>query len=373
MPTTVLKDKMKIEFTKNLMGWHGESNKRIMPWKGEKQPYKIWISEIILQQTRVEQGLLYYNNFIKQFPTLASLAEADDNVVFKLWEGLGYYSRCKNILFTARHIVNKLKGKFPGNYHEILALKGIGPYTAAAISSFAYGLPHAVVDGNVLRVLARYFGETVAIDSAKGKIYFTELADKVLYKHDPAGFNQAIMDFGATICKPKIAKCQECVLQENCIALKSGLVNKLPVKEKKLKKNKRWFYYFIFLYKGTVLINKRKENDIWQSLYEFYLNELDKPEDWTSASIERMLKEQLNIKEYLLLHISQKFQQQLTHQHLQGQFFLINLKTIPKSLEHFDLIKIDDLQLLAFPRFINNYLQLHPLKAPEEAMIVSVK
>ncbi len=371
MPTTIVKKDLQLYFTKNLMEWHGKSNKRIMPWKGEKDPYKIWISEIILQQTRVLQALSYYNNFINQFATLESLAKAEDNVVFKLWEGLGYYSRCKNILFTARHIINTPGGKFPNSYEEILGLKGIGPYTAAAISSFAYGLPHAVVDGNVFRVLARYFGETVPIDCAKGKAHFTTLANKVLYKPDPGSYNQAIMDFGATICKPQIAECQHCVLQKNCAAFKNGLVNKLPVKEKKLQKSKRWFYYFIFLCKNDVLINKRKENDIWQNLHEFYLYEYDKPAEWTSATIDQWLKEQLGIKNYRLLHVSQKFHQQLTHQHLQGQFFLIDLATIPKPLQHFDLIKIYDLHLLAFPKFINSYLQLHPLKARQDEVIAA--
>ncbi|MDQ6813597.1 MAG: A/G-specific adenine glycosylase, partial [Bacteroidota bacterium] len=229
------------------MSWNLERNKRIMPWKGEKDPYKIWISEIILQQTRVTQGLAYYNNFIKEFPTLKSLAEASDQGVFKIWEGLGYYSRCKNLLFTARHIYKNLDGKFPETYENILKLKGIGPYTAAAISSFAYGLPHAVVDGNVFRVLSRFFGEATPIDSSKGKETFSALAATLLYKKDSAAFNQAIMDFGATICKPQIAECQACILQSECVAYNHGLVNKLPVKEKRLIKRKRFFTYFIFI------------------------------------------------------------------------------------------------------------------------------
>jgi A/G-specific adenine glycosylase len=182
MPTLVLKAYQERYFTKKLMLWNLQFNKRIMPWKGQKDPYKIWISEIILQQTRVAQGLSYYNNFISRFPTLMSLAKAEDDAVFKLWEGLGYYSRCKNLLFTARHISNNLNGKFPETYEQIVGLKGVGPYTAAAIASFAYGLPHAVVDGNVFRVLARYFGETIAIDSEKGKRYFADVAKKVLYR-----------------------------------------------------------------------------------------------------------------------------------------------------------------------------------------------
>ncbi len=369
MPTSVFKDRRKKYFTKKIMLWNQESNKRIMPWKGEKDPYKIWISEIILQQTRVAQGLLYYHNFIYQYPTLASLAEAEDNAVFKLWEGLGYYSRCKNVLISARHISNNLQGKFPETYKEILGLKGIGPYTAAAISSFAYGLPHAVVDGNVFRVLARYFGETLAIDSEKGKLYFTGLANEVLYKFDAASYNQAIMDFGATICKPQIAECQECSLQKNCFAYKNGLVNKLPIKEKKLQKSRRWFYYFIFLCNNSVLINKRKEKDIWQNLHEFYLYEYEKPIDWTHDAINRWLKEQLGIKKYRLLQLSEKFHQQLTHQLLQGQFIVIDLKIIPVSLKHLECIKVLDLELLAFPKLINNYLQAYPLKRQKNELI----
>src|SRR3954465_3784420 len=190
---------MKKTFTRKLMQWHHNQNKRTMPWKGEKEPYKIWISEIILQQTRVMQGLSYYKNFIKEFPTVKSLALAPDEAVFKAWEGLGYYSRCKNLLFTAPPNVENLNGKFPEKFENILKLKGIGPYTAAAISSFAYGLPHAVVDGNVFRVLARFFGEAVAVDSKLGKEVFTAMASTLLYKKDPGAYNQAIMDFGATV------------------------------------------------------------------------------------------------------------------------------------------------------------------------------
>jgi A/G-specific adenine glycosylase len=363
MPTLVLKAYQERYFTKKLMLWNLQFNKRIMPWKGQKDPYKIWISEIILQQTRVAQGLSYYNNFISRFPTLMSLAKAEDDAVFKLWEGLGYYSRCKNLLFTARHISNNLNGKFPETYEQIVGLKGVGPYTAAAIASFAYGLPHAVVDGNVFRVLARYFGETIAIDSEKGKRYFADVAKKVLYKPDPGSYNQAIMDFGATICKPQIAECQQCILRKKCLAYENGLVNKLPLKEKKLKKNNRWFYYFVLLYKNKVLINKRKEKDIWQNLHEFYLCETERPLEWTSDSIRHWLNQQLGIKKYTLLQTSKKFRQQLTHQNLDGYFIKIDLKTIPTSLKHSRLVNITDLKELAFPRLINNYLEEHPLFA----------
>ncbi|MDB5248983.1 MAG: mutY [Segetibacter sp.] len=330
-----------------------------MPWKGEKAPYKIWISEIILQQTRVLQGLAYYNNFIKEFPSLQSLATAPEEAVFKVWEGLGYYTRCRNLIFTAKYIHEELHGQFPQTYSNILALKGIGPYTAAAISSFAYGLPHAVVDGNVFRVLARYFGEAIPIDSTKGKEYFSGLANQLLFKQDSASYNQAIMDFGATVCKPQIPECESCILQKDCIAYKDGVVNKLPVKEKQLIKRKRWFTYFIFHIDSCVLINKRIEKDIWQSLYEFYLFESDKELNWLPSVIEKWLHEQLGIKEYSIDHISNVYKQQLTHQNLEGKFISIRISAIPFSLRNYKMVKIADLPGIAFPKFINLFLQNH--------------
>ncbi len=327
-----------------------------MPWKGEKEPYKIWISEIILQQTRVQQGLSYYNNFIKKFPTVKSLAFADEETVFKVWEGLGYYTRCKNIILTARNIVNNLNGNFPCTYEDIIALKGIGPYTAAAISSFAYGLPHAVTDGNVFRVLARYFGEALPIDSAKGKEYFTNLANELLLKKDPAAYNQAIMDFGATVCKPKIPQCSQCLLLKNCIAFKLGLVNTLPVKEKRLARKKRWFTYFIFLLRDKVLVNKRVEKDIWENLYEFYLFETDKEWDCQTEQIRNWLKDQLGIEIFKLNNISDIFIQQLTHQNLQGRFITISLDKMPNALRHLKIVNKEELAKVPFPKFINQYL-----------------
>ena len=189
-----------------------------MPWKGEKDPYKIWLSEIILQQTRVEQGLNYYHRFIKTFPDVHQLGKAPDAKVFKLWEGLGYYTRCRNLIATARYISKELNGEFPAAYDEIKALKGIGPYTAAAISSFAFNLPHAVVDGNVFRVLSRIYGIQTPIDSTEGKKYFTRLANEKLDKELPGVYNQAIMDFGAIVCKPASPLCGDCVFNKICFA-----------------------------------------------------------------------------------------------------------------------------------------------------------
>ena len=351
-----LQANMKKMFTGKLMQWHVNQNKRTMPWKGEKEPYKIWISEIILQQTRVMQGIAYYNNFIEEFPTVESLAFAADEAVFKVWEGLGYYSRCKNLLFTARNIVNNFNGNFPKTFHELLTLKGIGPYTAAAISSFAYGLPHAVVDGNVFRVLSRFFGEAIPVDSTKGREYFTKLANELLFKENSGAYNQAIMDFGATVCKPKMPDCEGCMLQKWCIAYKEETVNKLPVKEKQLVKKARWFTYFVFSVGDQVLVNKRMDDDIWENLYEFYLFETNQARDWQLAEIKEWLRDQLGIDSFRLDNISKVFSQQLTHQNLQGRFITISLDNTPDSLQHLKNVKKENLASIAFPKLINQYL-----------------
>jgi A/G-specific adenine glycosylase len=200
-------------FAAALLHWHSKDNTRDMPWKGEKDPYKIWLSEIILQQTRVEQGLSYYRRFVDAFPTISALATANETKVFKLWEGLGYYSRCKNLIATAKKINNEFGAVFPDQYQDILQLKGVGPYTAAAIASFAFDLPHAVLDGNVFRVLARYFGVAIPIDSTRGRHYFTQLANQLLDKRRPGIYNQALMDFGALVCKPQSPLCRQCPLK----------------------------------------------------------------------------------------------------------------------------------------------------------------
>jgi A/G-specific adenine glycosylase len=352
---------MKKFFTRNIIDWHLKENKRIMPWKGEKDAYKIWISEIILQQTRVSQGLAYYNNFIKEFPTIKSLAAAADEAVFKVWEGLGYYSRCKNLLSTARFVDKELQGKFPETYENILKLKGIGPYTAAAISSFAYGLPHAVVDGNVFRVLARFFGEATPVDSPAGKQLFSGLANQLLHAEHSAIYNQAIMDFGATVCKPKLPACEQCKLQSKCVAYNNASVSKLPVKEKQLFRKKRFFTYFLFLVDDIVLVKKREEKDIWQNLYEFYLFESDKLLDWNRAEVEQWLEDQFGLKQFSIVGKSALYKQQLTHQNLEGKFIRLRLVHTPHSLKHMVHLKSADLTTIAFPRFINQYLQDYPV------------
>jgi len=348
---------MEKRFTDTLLHWHKRYNTREMPWKGEKDPYRIWLSEVILQQTRVAQGWQYYNNFIHKYPTIRYLAKAPDQEVFKLWEGLGYYNRCKNLLFTARQIVSEMKGVFPDQYENILALKGVGPYTAAAIASFAYNLPYAVVDGNVFRVLSRFFGIEEAIDSTHGKNLFAELAAKVLPKKEAGLYNQAIMDFGATVCKPFAPICSDCPLQKYCKAFAEGKVNYLPIKEKTLLRKNRWFYYFLFSYKGKLLVSQRRANDIWQNLFEFYLLETEEQVKWDEAAVQQWLREQIGIKKAVVGGISPLQKQQLTHQQIRGQFIGVTLETVPPFLENYRWETQKGLQKLAFPRFITSYLE----------------
>ena len=349
-------------FTKTLLQWNEADNNRPMPWKGETDPYKIWLSEIILQQTQVKQGWGYYERFIANYPTIQHLAAAKDEAVFKLWEGLGYYNRCKNLLFTARFITENYNGKFPNKYDDIVALKGVGPYTAAAIASFAFNLPYAVVDGNVFRVLSRVFGIDTAIDSTKGKQAFTQLANEVLDQQQPGIYNQAIMDFGATVCKPFAPLCNACPLQKTCMAYQKGSVNLLPIKEKVLTKKNRWFYYFIVQCNDKILVHKRTANDIWQSLYEFYLVEANEQQHWDEKYIQQWFEQQLGIAEITVINISTLQKQQLTHQQIKGQFINVQLKTIPNILQNFQWVKTKELPILAFPKFINQYFEVSTLQ-----------
>ncbi len=341
------------------MNWHSNENKREMPWKGEKDPYKVWLSEIILQQTRVEQGWAYYKKFIKKYPGIGELAKAKDEDVFKLWEGLGYYTRCKNLLYSARLIDKEYNGIFPDTYEKIVALKGVGPYTAAAISSFCFNLPYAVVDGNVFRVLSRISGNAMPVDSNEGKKTFTELANKVLDKASPGIFNQAIMDFGATVCKPALPLCSQCAVNKICNALLHATVNLLPVKEKRLKKKTRWFTYFIIEAAGKTLVIKRTLKDIWQNLFEYYLVETDANPLWDKDVIASVLSNQLGILDFEIIKITPAKQQQLTHQLIKGFFIRIKLKSVPKSLINPEnqWLRSAAIKRLPFPSFINQYTQ----------------
>jgi A/G-specific adenine glycosylase len=339
-------------FLLRLLQWNLLQNNRQMPWKGEKDPYKIWLSEIILQQTRVDQGLAYYNRFIITFPTIHDLSNASETKVFKLWEGLGYYTRCKNLIVTAKYISKELKGKFPDKYDEILKLKGIGPYTAAAISSFAFKLPHAVIDGNVFRVLARFFAIETPVDNTEGKKIFTLLANELLDKKEPGIYNQALMDFGAIICKPQQPLCKTCPLKLKCIANLQGLINTLPVKEKNITKKTRWFYYFIIEYNNNVLVRKRTGKDIWQNLYEFVLHESNK--ELTAKKLLATKKIIDNLK-FELANISKQHKQQLSHQTIYGRFVKIKINK-PIQIDGYAMVNKKKFNKLPFPKLIIGYL-----------------
>ncbi len=328
-----------------------------MPWKGEKDPYKIWLSEIILQQTRVEQGWAYYEKFILAFPDLQQLARAPEQKVFKLWEGLGYYSRCRNLIETAKTIDRDYQGKFPSTYEEIRKLKGIGPYTAAAIASFAFNLPYAVVDGNVQRVLSRYYGITTPTDTIAGKKLYMELATALMDKKQAGIYNQAIMDFGAVICKPRQPLCDSCPQREDCVAFRHGWIERLPVKEKTIQKKNRWFYYFIIeTGEGKVYIRKRNKKDIWENLYEFVLWETDYSTNGEDA-VQDLPSKILGRSKYIITGISRIYKQQLTHQVIQGRFITVRIDRPLAALKEYILVRKKDLGEYPFPQFITAYLQ----------------
>ena len=342
-------------FSKALLEWN-KTNDREMPWKGEKNAYYIWLSEIILQQTRVEQGWKYYEKFILHYPTIQDLAAASEDEVLKDWEGLGYYSRARNLHFTAKQIVEKHQAVFPTDYHEILALKGIGNYTAAAIASFAYDLPYAVVDGNVIRVLSRYLGSEIAFDTTIGKKYFEATAQEFLDQKNPATYNQAIMDFGATVCKPIAPLCEDCPFQQKCIAYNHQLIDILPYRAKKLVSKNRYFTYVLLVHNEDVFIRKRSENDIWKGLHDFFLIE-DKQLLTEKSLLKALQKNKLDTSD---IHITKAsffdHQQQLTHQKIFARFFVVPIRQLP-VLEHYFPVNLKKIGIFAFPKLINYFLE----------------
>lgn len=342
-------------FTSHLLKWNAKHNNRMMPWKGEKDPYKIWLSEIILQQTRVEQGWEYYNRFIAAWPDITRLAKTPSVQVFKMWEGLGYYTRCKNLILTAQHIAVNLGGEFPQTYDAILQLNGVGPYTAAAISSFAYNLPHAVIDGNVSRVLARFFGISIPIDSTEGKKLFSKMAGELLDLKQPGHYNQALMDFGATVCKPQSPLCSTCPLKTKCKALLNNQVSLLPVKNKKPLKRTRWFYYFVIEYKGHWYLRKRVGKDIWQNLFEFVLFESVSSLAVNKLRAHPQLKKIFAKATITNAGISPVYRQELTHQSIRGRFIHIKTNKLP-DIKEYKAVPVNKMFALPFPKFITTYL-----------------
>ncbi len=337
-------------FSQKTITWF-QVHQRDLPWRHTTDPYFIWLSEIILQQTRVAQGLPYYLKFTETYPTVLDLADAPEQDVMRLWQGLGYYSRARNLHQTAKFIVENLSGKFPHTYKDLLKLKGIGPYTAAAIASFAYNEPVAVVDGNVFRVLARVFGIDTDIASNEGKKQFTALANKLLDKKNPAAFNQAIMEFGAILCQPIAPDCLLCPLQNDCVARLTGQISVLPVKDKKIKIKKRFFDYLVFRFQNKIALRHRTERDIWQQLFDFQLIES------TDNLIESIDDLQLNavLATVMITAPAQIFTHVLTHQRIKAQFWQIDLQhetDLPTGLQFYSESEFDDLPK---PVLITNY------------------
>jgi A/G-specific adenine glycosylase len=335
-----------LDFSIILLEWHRE-NAIAHPWKKDKDPYKIWLSEVILQQTRVEQGTPYYLRFLENYPNIQSLAEASEDEVFKLWEGLGYYSRAKNLLFTAKKIAFELKGSFPSTYEDLLNLKGVGKYTAAAIASFAFNLPHAVVDGNVIRVLTRYFGIETPSDTAEGIKLIEDLAHKILNKENPGSHNQAIMDFGSMICKPQKPLCMSCPFQGTCKALQGNQgPNSFPVKKRKIQKSNLYLYYIVFIKEDEIAIRKRTLKEIWPNLYEFYLIE--------SSDVK---KDPLEVSQNLnVVNVSKAYKHLLTHRNLEIYFiqceFSGNNPQLPEGM-----FFTKNFTKFAFPKVLNSYIK----------------
>ena len=327
------------EFSNRLVAWYLQ-NKREMPWRLTRNPYKIWLSEIILQQTRVEQGLPYYNSFLSAFPTIFDLANASEDEVLKLWQGLGYYTRARNLHSCAKHIVNELNGNFPNTYDELLKLKGVGDYTASAIASICFDQPTAVVDGNVYRVLSRVFGIDTPINSTQGKKEFKALAQQLIDPSQPANFNQAIMEFGAIQCKPKNPYCLHCDFNDGCYALQKNGIHKLPVKLSKTNVKKRYFNYLVFKsIINTTILEQRTKSGIWQGLYQFPLIEFTQKEQ-ELFSESRHFRESGSFHEatinYKVLSVVKynptPIVHKLSHQHLYTQFWIVAVQDLENGI-----------------------------------------
>ncbi|MCD8433833.1 A/G-specific adenine glycosylase [Tenacibaculum dicentrarchi] len=344
--------------TSKLIYWYLK-NKRDLPWRKTKDPYLVWLSEIMLQQTRVAQGLPYFISFTTNFETVFDLAKADQTTVLKLWQGLGYYSRARNLHFTAKQVANEFNGVFPNTYKELLKLKGIGDYTASAIASVCYDEPVAVVDGNVYRVLARYFGIKTAINSSKGIKEFKELAQTLIDVSQPGMYNQAIMDFGALQCKPQNPLCDSCPLSESCVALDKKLIKELPVKEKKIKVKKRYFNYLVVVTDDNKTnIEQRIGKGIWQGLYQFPLIETTTTINETQL-IEQPEFAKLFPKETVLSLFNQKdIIHKLSHQHLSTKFWIVKTTNTSEKT-----ILWNDIKQYPVPVLIDNFLNEFLTKA----------
>ena len=347
-----------MKFSNTLIYWYLQNN-RELPWRKTKNPYFIWLSEIMLQQTRVAQGLSYYHKFTEEFSTIFDLANADESTVLKMWQGLGYYSRARNLHFTAKHVTKEFNGVFPSTYKEIIKLKGIGDYTASAIASICFNEPTAVVDGNVYRVLSRYFGINTPINSSAGIKEFKKLAQSLIDETQPGTYNQALMDFGALHCKPQNPLCNSCPFANSCVALEKKLTKELPVKEKKIKIKNRFFNFLVIKTNDNkTILSERKGKGIWQGLYQFPLIESK-----TNINKEELIssKEFINLfpqETTLSLFNKKVIVHKLSHQHLYTQFWVVETKTLLKAT-----INWSDIQKYPVPILIANFLEEYQQKS----------
>jgi A/G-specific adenine glycosylase len=343
-----------MNFAKSLLQWYF-LNQRSLPWRETRDPYFIWLSEVILQQTRVDQGMSYYHSFCQKFPTIFHLAQASEDEVLKTWQGLGYYSRARNLHATAKLILNDFNGAFPSKYNGLLKLKGIGPYTAAAIASFAFLEKKAVVDGNVMRVLSRVFGIDDPIDSTQGKKVLAALAQELIDEGQPDVYNQAIMDFGATWCTPKKPKCELCVFAESCSALRTNRVDVLPIKAKKTAVKEMYLFYFVFRDKKQTYIRQRMHSNIWKGLYEFPAVEGEGSISLKEAlqKMEAELGQKITPKT-----VSEAYTHILSHRKITANFITADIPVVDLE-KQIGAQKVDwkDLENFGWPRLIDRYLK----------------
>ncbi|MBS4057009.1 MAG: A/G-specific adenine glycosylase [Bacteroidales bacterium] len=348
-------------FAQRLIHWY-HLNKRSLPWRDTKDPYCIWLSEIILQQTRVDQGFAYYERFVSAWPGVAHLAAASEDEVLKMWQGLGYYSRARNLHKAAKQVLHDHAGSFPDTINGLLGLQGVGEYTAAAIASMAFGTKVAVVDGNVFRVLARLYGIGEPINTAQGKKVFTELATTLLPTSDAGTYNQALMEFGALHCTPRKPQCETCIFASSCHARRDNTVSYLPVKLSKKTIRKRYFNYLVLLHghgnSASLYLNKRSEGDIWTGLYEFALIETAAPVASESLMESDRWKELTANSKGRLIHQSHQYKHPLTHQLIHARFYVVNLQNLLdlSGQNTLSLIKHSDLEKYPLPRLIDRFL-----------------
>jgi A/G-specific adenine glycosylase len=342
-------------FSKKIVEWYN-LNKRDLPWRSTQDPYKVWLSEVILQQTRVTQGLPYYLKFIEAFPTVNDLAQAPEQKVLRLWQGLGYYTRARNLHRCAKMVKHDLKGVFPKSFSGLRKLPGIGDYTAAAIASICYEEPVAVVDGNVFRVLGRVFGMETPINSAEGKRIFTDLANELMPQENASSHNQAVMEFGALFCTPKNPNCNKCIFQTTCVANMNALQAQLPVKQKSKKAVNRYFYYFVLQKGKSLLMKDRAGKDIWHGLYDFYLIEKSRRANFEKVALEdsQLKKIYKSAKE---ITVSKEYKHVLSHQKIYSRFIRVKINGVNtpllKELKLYSAKKIGELPK---PVLISRYL-----------------